>query len=154
MMLKYETDELDRKIILQFSRGVYSYSELAEKCGVGRNTVYRRVGRLEAENIIDKKIRALPNFTRLNLSAICVMMDVAQSEVEKVISFLRRQSQVKFLWRTFGTYNITTVIICDKGEEGRCISNLREVLEKMNIALNKFEAAISYTWEKIDFSPY
>jgi DNA-binding Lrp family transcriptional regulator len=154
MMLKYETDELDRKIILQFSRGVYSYSELAEKCGVGRNTVYRRVGRLEAENIIDKKIRALPNFTKLNLSAICVMMDVAQSEVEKVISFLRRQSQVKFLWRTFGTYNITSVIICDKGEEGRCISNLREVLEKMNIALNKFEAAISYTWEKIDFSPY
>jgi DNA-binding Lrp family transcriptional regulator len=154
MMLKYETDELDRKIILQFSRGIYSYSELAEKCGVGRNTVYRRVGRLEAENIIDKKIRALPNFTKLNLSAICVMMDVAQSEVEKVISFLRRQSQVKFLWRTFGTYNITSVIICDKGEEGRCISNLREVLEKMNIALNKFEAAISYTWEKIDFSPY
>jgi DNA-binding Lrp family transcriptional regulator len=153
-MLKYETDELDRKIILQFSKGVYSYSELAEKCGVGRNTVYRRVGKLEAENIIDKKIRALPNFTRLNLSAICVMMDVAQSEVERVIGFLGRQSQVKFLWRTFGTYNITTVIICDKGEEGRCISSLREVLEKMHIALNKFEAAISYTWEKIDFSPY
>jgi DNA-binding Lrp family transcriptional regulator len=153
-MMKYETDELDRKIILQFSKGVYSYSELAEKCGVGRNTVYKRVNRLEAENIIDKKIRALPNFTRLNLSAICVMIDVAQSEVEKVIGFLRRQSQVKFLWRTFGTYNITSVIICDKGDEGKCISNLREALEKMNIALNKFEAAISYTWEKIDFSPY
>jgi DNA-binding Lrp family transcriptional regulator len=152
--LKYELDELDRKIISHLSKGVYSYSELAEKCEVGRNTIYRRINRLEAENVIDKKVRALPNFTKLNLSAICIMMDIAQSEVESVMKFLKRQPQVKFLWRTFGAYNLTTVIICDKGEEGRCISNLREALEKMRVTLSKFEASISYTWEKIDFSPY
>jgi len=154
MRLSYQLDELDKKIILHFSRGVYSYSELAEKCGVGRNTIYRRVNRLEAEDVIDKKVRAIPNFTKLNLSAICVMMDIAQSEASKVIGFLKNQAQVKLLWRTFGAYNLTTVIICSKGEEGRCISNLREILEKMKVTVNKFEASISFTWEKIDFAPF
>jgi DNA-binding Lrp family transcriptional regulator len=152
--LNYRVDELDRKIISHFSKGVYSYSELAEKCGVGRNTIYRRVNRLEAEGVIDKKVRSIPNFTKLNLSAICVMMDIAQSEVGKVIDFLRKQPQVKFLWRTFGAYNLTAVIICNKGEEGNCISNLREVLEKMRVSVNRFEASISFTWEKIDFAPF
>lgn len=152
--VKYELDDLDRRIVLQLSEGVYSYAELAEKCGAGRNTIYRRVNRLEALGIINKRLRAIPNFTKLNLSAICVMMDIAQSEVERVVGFLERQSQVKFLWRTFGTYNVTTVILCNKGEEGRCISNLREILEKMRVNLNKFEASVSYSWEKIDLSPF
>ena len=154
ILMKSVLDDLDRRILLQLCNGIYSYSELADKCGVGRNTIYRRISRLEAEKIIDKKVRAVPNFTRLNLSAICIMMDVAQSDVERLIKFLKRQRQVKFLWKTFGAYNITVVIICSKGEEGNCISNLREVLEKMKINLNKFEAAISFTWEKIDLCPY
>jgi DNA-binding Lrp family transcriptional regulator len=152
MALNYELDDLDRKILLHLSKGVNSYSELAEKCGVARNTIYRRISRLEEGKIIDRKIRAIPNFMILNLSAICVMMDIAQSEVNKVINFLKRLSQVKFLWRTFGAYNITAVIICNKGEEGKCISNLREVLEKMRITPNKFETSISFSWEKIEFS--
>jgi len=152
--LKNEIDELDKKIITHLSEGIYSYSELAEKCGAGRNTIYRRINQLEASGILDKKFRALFNFTKLNLSAICVMIDIAQSEVERVINFLKRQPQVKFLWRTFGPYDITTVILCNKGEEGKCISTLREVLEKMRIHLNKFESSISYTWEKIDLSPF
>jgi DNA-binding Lrp family transcriptional regulator len=151
---KYELDELDKKIIAQLSKGVYSYAELAEKCGAGRNTIYRRVNRLEASGIIDRKLRVMVNFTKLNLSAICVMMDIAQSEVDRVIGFLQRQPQVKLLWRTFGPYNIATVILCNKGEEGKCISTLREILEKMRVSLNKFESSISYIWEKIDLSPF
>ncbi len=152
--MKYNLDDLDRKIILHLSKGVYSYAELAEKCGVGRNTIYRRISRLEAEKMIDMMVRAIPNFTKLSLSAICVMMDIAQSDMERVMGFLKRQPEVKFLWRTFGAYNITTVFICNKGEEGNCISNLREALEKMQISMKKFETSISFTWEKIDFSPF
>jgi DNA-binding Lrp family transcriptional regulator len=152
--MKYVLDELDRKIILHLCEGVYSYSELAGKCDVGRNTVYRRIDRLESEGIIDKKTRALPNFTKLDLSAICIMMDISQSEVGRVVGFLKRQNQVKFIWRTFGAYNLTTVIICSRGEEGNCISNLREALEKMKVTPNRFETSISFTWEKIDFSPF
>jgi len=152
--LEYEIDDLDKRIISQLSRGIHSYAELAEKCGVGRNTVYRRINRLEKEKIIDMMVRAIPNFTKLNLSAICVMLDIAQADTDRVIGFLKRQPEVKFLWRTFGSYSITTVFICNKGEEGNCISNLRAALEKMHVNLNKFEASISFTWEKIDFSPF
>ena len=53
-----------------------SYAELADKCGVGKNTIYRRINRLESENIIVKIVRVIPNFTMLNLSAICVMIFV------------------------------------------------------------------------------
>jgi len=152
--LKYELDDLDKKIILHLSKGVYSYAELAEICGVGRNTIYRRISRLKAEKMIDIIVRAIPNFTKLNLSAICVMMDIAQSDMDRVMGFLKRQPEVKFLWRTFGTYNIAIVFICNKGEEGNCVSNLRAALEKMQADLTKFEVSISFTWEKIDFSPF
>ncbi len=147
-------DDLDKKIILHLSNGVASYAKLAENCGVGRNTIHRRINRLVAGDIIDKKVRAIPNFTKLNLSAISVMLDIPQSDVDKVIKLLKNQSRVKFLWKTFGAYNITAVIICDKGDEGMCISKLRTILEKMRVNPNKFEAAISYSWEKIDFSPF
>jgi len=99
--LKGELDELDRKIILNLSRGVHSYAEIAKKCGVGKNTVYRKINRLESKNIIDRKSKALPNFTNPNLSAICVITDMPQSDVDKVLRILKRQPQVKFLWRTF-----------------------------------------------------
>lgn len=61
---------------------------------------------------------------------------------------------MKFLLRTFGAYNVAIVIIYNKGEEGRCISNLREALEKMRIIPNKFETLTIFTWEKMDFSPF
>ena len=147
-------DDLDKKIILHLSNGVASYAKLAENCGVGRNTIHRRINRLVASDLIDKKVRAIPNFTKLNLSAISVMLDIPQSDVDKVIKLLKNQSRVKFLWKTFGAYNITAVIICNKGDEGMCISKLRTILEKMRVNPNKFEAAISYSWEKIDFSPF
>lgn len=149
-----EIDELDKKLMLHLCSGVHSYSELAEKCGVSRNTVYRRLNRLEKEGLLHRVIMALPNFMKLGLSAICIMMDIGQTDVERVLRFLKKQSQVKFLWRTYGSYNVTTVILCRRGEEGSCISRLREVLEKMRIKLNKFEVAVSFTWEKIDFRPY
>jgi DNA-binding Lrp family transcriptional regulator len=147
-------DDLDKKIILQLSNGITSYANLAESCGVGRNTINRRIKRLVAEDIIDKKVRAIPNFTKMARSAISVMLEIPQSEVDKVITFLNNQKQVKFLWRTFGTYNVVAVILCTKGEEGNCISKLKTILEKMKVNPKKFETAISYSWEKIDFSPF
>ena len=152
--LGYILDDLDKKIIIELSEGVSSYAKLADKCGVGRNTVYRRINRLESQKIIDKTVRSIPNFTKLNLSAIAIMMDIAQSQVNRVIGFLKKQSQVKFLWKTFGSYNVTSVIICNRGEEGNCISNLREVLKKMRVTPTRFETSISFSWEKIDFSPF
>jgi len=45
--MSIELDELDFKLLKYICTGFYSYDELAKLCGVGRNTVYRRINRLE-----------------------------------------------------------------------------------------------------------
>lgn len=152
--MKPVLDELDKQIIHHICNGVFSYTELGQLCNVGRNTIYRRMNRLEELKVIDKKIMAIPNFTKLELSAICIMMDVTQTDLDKTVRFLKRQPRVKFLWKTYGSHNLATVIICNKGEEGQCIFNLREALEKMRVETKKFDASISFTWEKVDLIPF
>jgi DNA-binding Lrp family transcriptional regulator len=56
---------------------------------VTRGTVYRRIEKLEKNNIIEKKIMAIPNFKVLNLSAICIGMQVAYEDTEKVTEALK-----------------------------------------------------------------
>jgi len=152
--MKTVLDELDKKIVHYICSGVYSYTELGNLCHVGRNTIYRRIDKLEKLGVVDKKIMAIPNFTKLNLSAIGVMMDVRQTDVNRTISLLQEQPQIKFLWKTYGTHNITAVIVCKRGEEGQSIFNLREILEKMKVSTKKFDASVSFTWEKVDLTPY
>jgi len=147
-------DELDKKIVHFICGGVYSYTELAKLCRVGRNTIYRRINRLEKLGVINKRIMAIPNFTKLNLSAIGVMMDVSQADVNRTISLLQELPQVKFLWKTYGTHNITAVMVCERGDEGQSIFSLREVLEKLKVRTKKFDASVSFTWEKVDLTPY
>lgn len=147
-------DELDKKIISNVCGGVYSYTDLAKRCGVGRSTIYRRIERMEESGVITKMVMAIPDFTELGLSAISLVMDVNQQDVDRVIELLKHSPKVKFLWRSYGSFNVTAVIICDKGEEGGCISNVRQHLEKMEVNIKKFEAAVSFVWEKVDLSPY
>jgi len=147
-------DELDKKIISYICRGVYSYNDIAKRCDVGRSTVYRRINSLEEKGVISKMIMAIPDFSKLDLTAISIVMDINQIDVDRVIDLLKSVPKVKFLWRSYGSFNVTAVIICDKGEEGECISNLRQLLEKMEINLKKFESAVSFAWEKVDLAPF
>ena len=147
-------DDLDRKIVRYICNGVYSYNELAELCNAGRNTVYRRIDKLEKMGIITKRIMAFPNFEKLNLSAVIIGMDVKPGDLDKTANFLKRQHQVKFLWKTYGTHDLVYTIICDKGDVGTCIYNLKKALEKLNITPLRFDASTSVSWEKIDLSPY
>lgn len=147
-------DDLDRKIVRYICSGIHSYNDLAKRCNAGRNTVYRRVDRLEKMGIITKRISAFPNFERLNLSAVIIGLNLGTQDVKKTIDFLRRQRQVKFLWKTYGTHDIILVIVCDKAEVGTCIYNLRDALERLKINVTGFDTSTSVTWEKIDVVPY
>ena len=154
MIIKAQLDELDKKIMSYICRGIYSYNGLAKLCDVGRSTIYRRVERLERIGAISKMIMAIPNFTYLDLTAINISMDVNQLDVDRVIEFLKGIPMVKFLWRSYGSYNTTVITICEKGAEGKCISKIRETLEEMEVNIQKFEAAVSFNWEKVDLAPY
>jgi DNA-binding Lrp family transcriptional regulator len=152
--MKESMDDLDYKIVRLITSGVHSYDDLAHACNVGRNTVYRRINRLEKIGVLTKRIGALPNFEKLGLSAVIMGININTEDIDRTVTFLKRQSQVKFLWKTFGTHDLVVAIICDKGDVGTCIYNLRNALEKLGIAVRSFDVSTSISWEKIDLTPY
>lgn len=111
-------DELDKRLLHQLCTGIYSYRDLAESLGFARGTIYRRIRRLEKSHVMNRKVMAVPDFARLNLSAICVGIDVPYEEIENVIELVRMESDVKFLWKTYGEYQVLAVLVCEKGCEG------------------------------------
>ena len=147
-------DDLDRKIVRNICNGIYSYEELGKICNASRNTIYRRIDKLEKMGILTRKIMAFPNFEKLNLSAVIFGMNVNPQDIEKTVNFLKRQHQVKFLWKTYGTHDIVFAIICDKGDVGTCIYNLKNALQKLEISTVQLDSSTSVSWEKIDLSPY
>lgn len=145
-------DELDKRIIQNMSRGLYSYDELAEKLQVTRSTVYRRINRLEKMHIISRRIMAVPDYTKLGLSAILIGLDIAHEDTAAAVELLIKQDDVKLIWKTYGKHNLIVAIVCEKGCEGKAIFDFREKLAKLKIT--GFDYSIGFSWEKVDFSPY
>lgn len=145
-------DELDKRILHELCTGIYSYDQLAQACSVTRNTIYRRVNKLEKLHFISKKIMAIPDFAKLGLSAICIGMDVPYQNTDKVIDMIKMHPDAKFLWRTYGEHQVMVVMVCEKGCEGGAIEKLKQVLAKFDLA--KMHISIGFAWEKIEFSPF
>ena len=149
---KVMLDELDKNIMKHMTRGFYSYEELAEKLQVTRSTVYRRINKLEKMHVISKRIMAVPDFAKLDMSAICIGMNVAYEDLASAVSSLVKLDDVKLVWKTYGKHNLIVVIVCERGCEGRTIYGLREKLDAVKI--EEFDVSIGFSWEKVDFSPY
>ena len=145
-------DELDRKILHEICSGISSYDYLAKTLNVTRGTVYRRIEKLEKNNVIEKKIMAIPNFKVLNPSAICIGMAVAYDDTEKAIEALCQLPHVKLLWKSYGVHNIVAVLICEKGSEGETITSLRQLLSKFRTS--EYHISIGFEWDKVDIAPY
>jgi DNA-binding Lrp family transcriptional regulator len=150
--MKSDLDELDKRILRELCTGIYSYDQLAQTCSVTRNTIYRRVDKLEKLHFISKKIMAIPDFAKLGLSAIIIGMDVAYRDIDKVIDTIKLHPDAKFLWRTYGEHQVMLVMVCAKGCEGGAIERLRQVLAKFDLA--EMHISIGFAWEKIEFSPF
>lgn len=146
-------DKLDIKILRHICEGAYSYDDLAERCKVSRNTIYRRIAKLEEMGVIRKRVMALPDFSKIGFSAVVIGLNLSPKDIEKAISFLKSQHQVKFLWRTYGAHDLLVTILCDKDDVGTCIYNLRKGLEDMNISVTKFDVSVSIVWEKMQVAP-
>lgn len=129
-------DETDRKILSQISQdNDISYSELAERIGVSRNTVYRRVKELTNQEIIDKnfisntKVNIL-NSQRLGISILLFAMKFDIQDLEKALKFLEQRREVKLLLETYGKYDLIAVLFAEGGKEREIISNLRGDMKK------------------------
>lgn len=149
-----ELDEVDRKIVEHVCDGIHSYTELAEKVGVSRNTVYRRLKDLEDKGMIKKKGVAIPDFEKMGFSSVIVGLNIKTDCVEKVVDYLKGLDNIKFLWKTYADFEIVAVLICDKRNVGTCINSLKNALSELDVEVNDFSASPSISWEKIDFSPF
>jgi hypothetical protein len=105
-------------------------------------------------HVISRKIAAIPNFEILNQSAVCIGINIAQEDEDKAIDLLKNLSQVKLLWKTYGTHNIVAIAACNKGEEGELILKLREMLAKMKIEHHAPAVSIGFKWQKVDITPF
>ena len=152
--MREKLDNLDKKIVHYVCSGVHSYIDLAKLCSVGRNTIYRRLEKLERMGIIVRRIMAVPNFEKLGLSVMIVGINASSDDVEKIIRFLKRQQQIKFLWKTYGTHDLIFVVLCGKEDIGECIFELKRFLEKIGVKIAKFDISVSISWERIDLTPY
>ena len=154
IVLPVVLDELDKKILHELCSGIYSYDDLAKTLNVTRGTVYRRIEKLESNNVIEKKIMALPNFKVLNLSSVILGVEVAFDDTEKVIEALKQLPHIKLIWKCYGAHNIIAVLSCEKGCEGETITNLRRLLSISNLRVSAVHVSIGFEWDKVDISPY
>lgn len=152
--VKIDLDKLDRKILQYACSGIHSYTELGKLCHVGRNTIYRRVDRLEKRGAIKKLVTAVPDYDKLNLAAVHIGLNVRQIETDRAVEILKRLPRVKFLWKTYGTHSVTLVVFCEKDKIGERVFSLKISLEKGGIDAHHIDVSTSFSWEKMDFSPY
>ena len=86
--MKYYLDEIDRKIlnILQFDSSL-SMDEISEKINLSRNACWRRIRRMEEENIIKARV-ALINPSSINLGLlIFVMIRTNSHDIDWAVKF-------------------------------------------------------------------
>ena len=147
-------DDLDKQIINHLSQGTHSYKELAKVCGVHRNTIIRRITNLEEKGKIRYQIGAMVDYDKLNLASVIFGLNVNPKDLDRTTGFLKRQKQVKLLWKTYGAHDLVFAILCDKANIGVCIFRLKDALAKLNIECVKLDSSASISWEKIDLNPY
>lgn len=145
-------DALDKRLLHEICNSIASYDDLAKTLKVTRGTVYRRIDRLEKMHAIRKRIMAIPEFDNLNLSSIIVGFHADYKDMDKVIEAIKTMSGLRILWRTYGSHQVVAVLACEKGNEGKTITELHKTLSELNTG--QYDVSIGFEWEKMEISPY
>ena len=134
------------------SQGINSYEELAKKYNVTRSTIYRRLEHLEKAGVVVRRLHVNVDFDKLNLVAVHIGINVANLQEDRAIETLKKYSEIKIIFRTYGTSNLIAILFCNRGEEGKTIFKMREILEQLNVA--SYDISIGFKWEKLDLTPF
>jgi len=152
ILVKMLVDDLDKRILHEICGGIYSYDDLARTLNVTRSTIYRRIENMEKQNLITKKIMAIPDFERLNLSSILVAVTAAFDDVSECIEHLKGLPNTKLLYRCYGAHQAYALITSEKGNESQVIESIQMALkDKKTIS---YIVSVGYKWEKVDLAPF
>ncbi len=150
-------DETDKEIISVISKNSeISYSNLAEKVGVSRNTIYRRVKDLKKKGIIEKdyikntKINVL-EFENIGISTLVLALKFDIDDLQKAEEFLSDRDEVKLLMKTHGEYDYFVLFFSEEGKDREVISDLRKDLKKEGLKLKQYTAYPS-SLKKLDLT--
>lgn len=151
-------DDLDKKILSMISQDSnISYSDLADKVDVSRNTVYRRVKDLKSSGIIkgdfiNNTTVDISKFEKLDISTLLFAVKLDISSLEETSEFLENRNEVKLVLETLGEYDIIAILVCEKGKERNLISELREDLNKNEIKVEDYSVFLASSLKKLDLT--
>ncbi|KXB07652.1 hypothetical protein AKJ51_00450 [candidate division MSBL1 archaeon SCGC-AAA382A20] len=152
-----ELDNTDRKILsLISSHENLSYSDLATKVGISRNTAYRRVKNLKdigviKEGFVNNTSVDVSEFEKIGISSLLIAMNFDIENLDKASTFLKERKEVKLLLEAYGEFDIIVLLFVEKGKEREIVADLREDLREENISLIDFKV-YSTTLEKLDLT--
>jgi Lrp/AsnC family leucine-responsive transcriptional regulator len=143
-------DEMDKMILAALSKNAdISHEELAEACGITRQTVSSRIKRMESESVI-KKYRAAIDYGQIGLRSFFVLflkLDTAdQAASEAFIAALKEDSHVLMDASITGEWDVILLLAFgDVREYESYISQLRQQLgpalkdSKSHVILNFYK---------------
>jgi DNA-binding Lrp family transcriptional regulator len=107
---------------------------------------------MEENHAIIKRIVAIPNYGNLDLSAIFIGMNVEYDLSEKLVEKLTDLKSIKILWQSYGEYDIFATLMCQKGNEGSSINELRKAASPLASRIHQI--SVGYDWRKVNLSPF
>jgi DNA-binding Lrp family transcriptional regulator len=108
---RYAVDAIDRRILAVLgAEGRCSVNELAARVGIGRATAYARLGRLEAEGVIEGyTVRVDHRRLGLEISAL-LLVRVEQRSWRDIAPQLRRLPGAEWLSATAGEFDFALLV--------------------------------------------
>lgn len=148
-------EDIDKKILnVFFNERDPSYPKVAEKTGVSRATVYRRLKKLEKEGKIHRGGMILPDYKELGLRLINIGISIPEKDEHKAADILKKIEPINVLFRSFIKHNIIALMITEEEEYGEKIKNIKKRLSENNIKVNEMDVSVSVSIEKVNFLPH
>lgn len=154
-MAEGELDEKDKELLKFLCRDrSLSYSEIADRMGISRSTVYRRLKSLKGRGVIDKKDVSIPDFDRLDISTLWVGIRTPISDVDTAAEVLEEMERTKMVFTSYGEYDIYFLAVAEPEKGRELLSSARERLFEAGVEVQEVNVNEMKEWRKLDLVPY
>jgi DNA-binding Lrp family transcriptional regulator len=141
-------DEIDLnilKMLKQDSR--VSLGKIAEKLGISKATVSRRISKMEDDDLISG-FTLITNSTKLGLMRALIGVEVAGSSLTEVIEELKKFDEIQNIFKVFGDHSL----ICEVYTKS--VDSLYELIQSRILKVTSIQnVEVDILIEKISLNP-